>query len=916
LEEQLRNNYRPQTGWLATWGQVSPALRWVALMVLLALVLSWSIKNLVPAPQPAINNTSGETETLSPTVRPTSTIQPLIEYKVGEGDTCAVIAAKFGVSIQSIVAMNQLSSDCLVSVGQMLKIPHPTPAPEPSNPTATPAKQEGGYDFRGVKLYLAQPLPESPDQAHIYLLKKDEAATLDQARALADRFGIQGEVYTAPDYIFSTRDYAFSDGKQMLQVYSDRFFTYTADMAKSRINPYGVQFSDQAEGNIQEFLKARGFDFSFSLSEGSFPGEYILKPLAPDSIPMQYESFTQPVMRVGLDEKGEVLSIDAVLMDYEPPPVGEYGIISAQEAFQILLNDNILAGKMEFFSSADRIPREWYRTYPDNAAVTIYGYLSSYPAADPGKPALIQINGVSVTGNITGLENLDDNTFVKATGQYEVENGVRKFNVQSWDRKIQETTVEGNLRRQGDQIIITSGDGSGKQFPLIEPSADVPLDTKLPDTQLAVSGVIVDGKLDWTYIQYFVEFSSSGGGGGNGIGFYKLNLDGLPVSFPPSPTPPAKTGNIEYVVKEGDTILAIAEAYGTTPEKIFEANSLLDGGTLTPGKTIIVPASQQPASNPGPFIGAYTVKEGDTLTAIAQTFGTTVDTLIQLNNLTDSNIYIGQTLYVPMAELPEQPVQDLRGYLSITIHNKSDGTSSNEYALDVIQDQGSILYTMAGPILSELDPYNALPILVTGKMDKTGKLVVDSYKIPYPDLHFQILKGTQKTEQLAGQNVVVFTTPDGKSYVEYAVTNNIPNTTSIIGQQGDLIEQEVLIIPDETFGGLPVAHIYQSSIVQENGPQMEPRANQIYTTNESDLPGLSPDYVPPNLTIGQVELVYYVSNPYYQVNDPNYSQRSPYIQPVWHFRGHYEDGGEFDVLIQALKQEFLLPELAPGLSPG
>jgi len=65
-----------------------------------------------------------------------------------------------------------------------------------------------------------------------------------------------------------------------------------------------------------------------------------------------------------------------------------------------------------------------------------------------------------------------------------------------------------------------------------------------------------------------------------------------------------------------------------------------------------------------------------------------------------------------------------------------------------------------------------------------------------------------------------------------------------------------------------------------------------------------------------VELVYYVSNPYYQVNDPNYSQRSPYIQPVWHFHRHYEDGSEFDILIQALKQEFLSPELAPGLSPG
>ena len=65
-----------------------------------------------------------------------------------------------------------------------------------------------------------------------------------------------------------------------------------------------------------------------------------------------------------------------------------------------------------------------------------------------------------------------------------------------------------------------------------------------------------------------------------------------------------------------------------------------------------------------------------------------------------------------------------------------------------------------------------------------------------------------------------------------------------------------------------------------------------------------------------VELVYYVSNPYYQVNHPNYSQYQPYVQPAWHFRGRYDDGTVFDVLIQALKQEFLLPELAPHAGMG
>ena len=115
---------------------------------------------------------------------------------------------------------------------------------------------------------------------------------------------------------------------------------------------------------------------------------------------------------------------------------------------------------------------------------------------------------------------------------------------------------------------------------------------------------------------------------------------------------------------------------------------------------------------------------------------------------------------------------------------------------------------------------------------------------------------------------------------------------------------------------MPLAHIYQSSILVENGPEMQIRANQIHVYPEGNDPSAAPDYAPPNLNIDRVELVYYVSNPYYQINDPNYSQRSPYIQPVWHFHGRYEDGTEFDVLIQALKQEFLLPELAPGLSPG
>ena len=69
----------------------------------------------------------------------------------------------------------------------------------------------------------------------------------------------------------------------------------------------------------------------------------------------------------------------------------------------------------------------------------------------------------------------------------------------------------------------------------------------------------------------------------------------------------------------------------------------------------------------------------------------------------------------------------------------------------------------------------------------------------------------------------------------------------------------------------------------------------------------------PEATIERVELVYYISDPRY-LPDPEAAEQ--YIQPAWRFYGHYSNGNEFEILIQALKQEYLLPELAPFIRPG
>jgi LysM repeat protein len=61
---------------------------------------------------------------------------------------------------------------------------------------------------------------------------------------------------------------------------------------------------------------------------------------------------------------------------------------------------------------------------------------------------------------------------------------------------------------------------------------------------------------------------------------------------------------------------------------------------------------QQPTNPSGVPTKTYKVTEGDTLFGIAVRFGTTVETLKQLNNLTSDMLTLGQDLLVPAAPNP------------------------------------------------------------------------------------------------------------------------------------------------------------------------------------------------------------------------------------------------------------------------
>jgi LysM repeat protein len=57
--------------------------------------------------------------------------------------------------------------------------------------------------------------------------------------------------------------------------------------------------------------------------------------------------------------------------------------------------------------------------------------------------------------------------------------------------------------------------------------------------------------------------------------------------LPPPPTPPA--GNQRYVVREGDTLSTIAERFDVTEAAIMDANNLSDPDHILVGQELIIP---------------------------------------------------------------------------------------------------------------------------------------------------------------------------------------------------------------------------------------------------------------------------------------------------------------------------------------
>lgn len=106
-----------------------------------------------------------------------------------------------------------------------------------------------------------------------------------------------------------------------------------------------------------------------------------------------------------------------------------------------------------------------------------------------------------------------------------------------------------------------------------------------------------------------------------------------------------------HVVKGGESVDSIAHRYGVEVEALVKANRLDKPELIQVGQKLVIPS----AAGTGTPAKTYTVEEGDTLGAIANNKGTSLQRLMELNKLDSAdNLSVGQVLLIPQGDAPAQ----------------------------------------------------------------------------------------------------------------------------------------------------------------------------------------------------------------------------------------------------------------------
>ena len=129
------------------------------------------------------------------------------------------------------------------------------------------------------------------------------------------------------------------------------------------------------------------------------------------------------------------------------------------------------------------------------------------------------------------------------------------------------------------------------------------------------------------------------------------NVAREPIRTAAKTSAPSSSGHVIYAVKRGDSLASIAKRYGVSTASLKTTNRL-SSNTIRAGQRLRIPKSGEPIDEE---TTTYVVQQGDTLTSIANRYGVSVVKLKRLNRLASNALKAGDRLEIPESDAPKAP---------------------------------------------------------------------------------------------------------------------------------------------------------------------------------------------------------------------------------------------------------------------
>ncbi|MCB0123742.1 MAG: LysM peptidoglycan-binding domain-containing protein [Caldilineaceae bacterium] len=282
-----------------------------------------------------------------------------------------------------------------------------------------------------------------------------------------------------------------------------------------------------------------------------------------------------------------------------------------------------------------------------------------------------------------------------------------------------------------------------------------------------------------------------------------------------------------YVVRPGDTLFAIAQHYDVSLRALMERNGLSNANFIYVGQRLTIPnaprvtpsptveeeatteakptteatatVAPQPTATAVPqptpvqvLTTVYTVQAGDTLSAIARRFETTVSDLLRRNGMGNADyVYVGQRLEVPVP-VRDEATDDERGTEAnpIRINFAAGATAASvEGVLTFPQRTCYVLEALAGQEIN---------ITIASGGDLANFLVRAADSAVNNGVPLKRLENEDRTWShvlpVSGDYIVCVAVPEGAA--AYVLTVSIPAGCTSVTQEIEVVDWAAVIASD------------------------------------------------------------------------------------------------------------------------